>query len=102
MANVHYTISGVSFEGPYLPAGGVPIEVTRLQGRLALRQLGYMAQIQSYVDLPTTDPFVKEAWESLNVFRRDSLIMLLAAVVLNLGNEELDSLFITAHNFGDI
>lgn len=84
------------------PPNFVPQEVSRFQGRAALIQAGHMAAIQAYIDQPTTDIMVKEAWANVTVFRRQSLMMLTVASVLNLSDEELDALFIAAHAIGDV
>lgn len=84
------------------PTFGVPQEVSRFQGRAALIQAGHMAAIQAYIDAPTTDIMVKEAWANVTVFRRQSLMMLTVASVLGLSEEELDNLFIAAHAIGDV
>lgn len=80
----------------------VPQEVSRFQGRAALIQAGHMAAIQSYIDEPTTDIMVKEAWANVTVFRRQSPMILTVASVLNLSDEDLDNLFIAAHAIGDV
>lgn len=80
----------------------VPQEVSRFQGRAALIQTGHMVAIQAYIDQPTTNIMVKEAWANVTVFRRQSLMMLTVASVLNLSDEDLDALFIAAHAIGDV
>lgn len=102
MSNVRFTHNGVIFESDTLPPGGVPVEVSRMQGRAAIIQAGHMAAIQAYIDASTTDIMVKEAWGNVTTFRRQSLMMLTVAVVLGLSEEDLDNLFIAAHAIGNI
>jgi hypothetical protein len=85
-----------------LSTAQVPQEVSRFQGRAALIQGGYMAAIQAYIDQPTTDIMVKEAWANVTVFRRQSPMMQTVAQVLGLSEEDLDNLFIAAHAIGDV
>lgn len=73
-----------------------PQVVSRFQGRAALLQAGKLQQIQDYIDLPTTDAFVKLAWNEVTEFRRHSPMISVVTSVLGMTSEDLDALFLAA------
>lgn len=78
------------------PAPIIPQVVSRFQGRAALLQAGKLQQIQNYIDLPTTDAFVKLAWNEVTEFRRQSPMIAVVTSVLGMTNADLDALFLAA------
>jgi len=102
MALTEYTLNGMTCVAEEIPPGAVPVEVSSFQGRAALIQSGYMAAIRAYIEHPDTDALVKEAWDSVRTFRRQSLMIMTVALVLGLNDQDLDNLFISAHSIGDV
>jgi hypothetical protein len=68
-------------------------EVSRFQGRAALLQAGYLADVEAYMTQPDTDPFIKLAWQDAQVFRRNSPTVAQLQELLNLSSTQLDDLF---------
>lgn len=87
---------------PYVPDPNEPsplelwrgeMQVSRFQARAALLQAGLLEDIESYMNDPETDPFVKVAWQDAQVFRRQSPTVLGLQHILELTDEQLDDLF---------
>ena len=72
----------------------VPESVGPLQIRRAIRQLGMMGQMKSF--LKTADEEIVEAWEYATEFKRRDHLILQAQQQLNKTDSELDQLFILA------
>ena len=70
--------------------------VSRFQARAALHLAGYLARIEAYMALETTDMLVKLAWQDASEFRRSSPTLLALAALLEMDDEKLDKLFATA------
>ena len=99
---IEYIFNGLNCRADEIPPGGVPVEVSRFQARAALIQAGHMTAIQAYIDHPDTNALVKEAWQTVTTFRRQSLMIMTVALVLGLNDQDLDNLFIAAHTIGDV
>ena len=78
---------------------GVPQSVSRAQGKLALIQAGLWPAAIAFVD-GITDPvqkaYAEVALNDTQEWRRDSPFLASAAAALDLSEEQLDTLFITA------
>lgn len=70
----------------------VPV-VSAFQARAALLQASLLDDVEAYMTSPTTDPFVKLAWDKAQEFRRDSPTVNSLATLLGLTNSQLDDLF---------
>ena len=69
----------------------VPTEVTPLQIRRALRQLGMYDSVAAYIETQSDD--VKDAWEyAITIYRNDSMIIS-AGEALGVTDDEIDDLF---------
>ena len=69
----------------------VPTEVTPLQIRRALRQLGLYDSVAAYIETQSDD--VKDAWEyAITIYRNDSMIIS-AGEALGVTDDEIDDLF---------
>ena len=77
----------------------VPQSVSRAQGKLALIQAGLWPAVIAFVD-GITDPaqkaYAEVALNDTQEWRRDSPFLASAAAALDLSEEQLDTLFITA------
>ena len=80
-------------------ASVVPQSVSRAQGKLALIQAGLWPAALAFVD-GITDPaqkaYAEVALHDTQEWRRDSPFLASAAAALDLSEEQLDTLFITA------
>ena len=78
---------------------GVPQSVSRAQGKLALIQAGLwpaaIAFVEGIAD-PTQRAYAEVALNDTQEWRRDSPFLASAAAALDLSEEQLDTLFITA------
>lgn len=74
----------------------VPIEVSTFQAKAAMLESGMLEDVLSYINAPGTDPLVKLAWDTVQVFRRNSLMVMAVAIQLDLDEQQLDALFIRA------
>ena len=69
----------------------VPVEVTPLQIRRALRQLGMYDSVAAYIETQSDD--VKDAWEyAITIYRNDSMIIS-AGEALGVTDDDIDDLF---------
>lgn len=78
---------------PSIPVRLVPSFVSRFQALAALLQAGLLADVEAYMALPETDPFIVLAWKEAQEFRRESPIVSGLAQVLSLSETQLDDLF---------
>ena len=80
-------------------ASGAPQSVSRAQGKLALIQAGLWPAAIAFVE-GITDPaqkaYAEVALHDTQEWRRDSPFLASAAAALDLSEEQLDTLFITA------
>ena len=81
------------------PVQVIPQSVSRAQGKLALIQAGLWPAAIAFVD-GITDPaqkaYAEVALNDTQEWRRDSPFLASAAAALDLSEEQLDTLFITA------
>lgn len=100
MGNVDYIVYQLwlydgnvpSSEAPAVVAA-VPKSVSRFQALAALLQAGLLDDVDAYMDLPETDPFVALAWKEAQDFRRDSSIVASVAAVFGMTDSHIDDLF---------
>lgn len=90
-----YTINGIVFEGPELPAGAIPVEVSPLQAALALQAAGKLEQLEAWV--ANASPTVKLAYSRAIGWERKSLLLMSVALALQWTDQEVDELFVQAH-----
>ena len=80
-------------------ASGAPQSVSRAQGKLALIQAGLWPAAIAFVDGiadPAQKAYAEVALNDTQEWRRDSPFLASAAAALDLSEEQLDTLFITA------
>ena len=80
-------------------ASGAPQSVSRAQGKLALIQAGLWPAVIAFVDGiadPAQKAYAEVALNDTQEWRRDSPFLASAAAALDLSEEQLDTLFITA------
>lgn len=73
----------------------VPASVSRLAGKLALREKGLLDQVEAYVQ-NSTDAVLKLAWSDALTFERNSPFVAALVQQLGLTDAQLDELFILA------
>lgn len=78
------------------PPLGPPQVVSRFQARAALHLAGLLPQVEALMAAPETDALWRLAWTDAIEFRRDSPTLVAMAAALNLTEQQLDQLFITA------
>lgn len=76
------------------PDAGVPLVVSRFQARAALHLAGLLPSVEAAV--AQADDLTKLAWNDAIEFRRTSPALLGLASALNLTEQQLDDLFVTA------
>lgn len=93
-----YDVETGAFVTPQMPspAPQVPNTVSRFQARAALHQAGLLAQVQSIMEDPDTDPMTVIAWQDATEFRRESPTVVALADSLGLDDTALNDLFINA------
>ena len=72
----------------------VPQEITPLQSKLQLLELGLLDDVEAMV---SADRKVQLYWEYASVIERDNEILLMIATSLGMTEEQLDDLFIKAN-----
>ena len=72
----------------------VPQEITPLQSKLQLLELGLLDDVEAMV---SADRKVQLYWEYASVIERDNEILLMMATSLGMTEEQLDDLFIKAN-----
>lgn len=80
----------------YLTHSTVPMEVSRYQAIEALAEAQILDEVESLMAAETTPDAVRRAWKNVQVFRRDSQMVLGMAALLGLSDADLDNLFIVA------
>lgn len=74
----------------------VPTEVSRFQAQAAIYNAGHWDAVDGYFQQPTTPFLEKIAWNTAQVFYRDSDLVNRMAAMLGMDDQALDSLFIMA------
>ena len=97
--DAHFPDAELLPEPEPVQASVVPQSVSRAQGKLALIQAGLWPAAIAFVD-GITDPaqkaYAEVALNDTQEWRRDSPFLASAAAALDLSEEQLDTLFITA------
>lgn len=75
----------------------IPTQVTRLGAIVALDAFQLLDTVEVYMSLESTPRQFKLAWKNAIYFERDSGVLVEAAKLLNLSEEDIDSLFIYAN-----
>ena len=68
-------------------------EASRFQARVALYNFGLLDAVNKLMADPTTPFIAKEAWESAQVFKRNSPTVITLGAGLKLTEEQIDELF---------
>lgn len=68
-------------------------EVSRLQARVALYNFGLLEAVNKMMSDPATPFIAKEAWESADVFKRNSSTVVATGAGLKLTEDQIDELF---------
>ena len=68
-------------------------EVSRFQARVALYNFGLLEAVNKMVSDPATPFIAKEAWESAQVFKRNSPTVVAMGAGLKLTEDQIDELF---------
>lgn len=95
---IGWLYDGISFTSPPQPTPSVPQEVTMRQARLALLDAGLLANVQPAIN-SLNEPDKTKAqieWEYSNALQRSNPFVTVLGTALDLNNEALDNLFITA------
>ena len=74
----------------------IPHEVTRFQALASLHLAGLLEQVEAIMAAPETSVLTKLAWQNAQAFKRHSAMVLAIAEVLQLSEQQIDDLFITA------
>lgn len=76
----------------------IPQEITMRQARLALLDIGLLANVQTAINtLPEPDKTKAQIeWEYSNALQRDNLFVTTLGTALGLSSDDIDNLFITA------
>lgn len=74
----------------------VPLSVSRFQARAALAQAGYLTSVVEYMETLPVDHLMRLAWNDATEFDRASPTVAAMAQILNLTDEQIDALFVTA------
>ncbi|KMJ53794.1 hypothetical protein ACG97_05995 [Vogesella sp. EB] len=78
-----------------IPAN-IPSEVTRYQALAALHLAGLLGNVEAMMADAATDKLTVIAWQNAQAFKRNSPMVLDMAQQLNLTDQQLDDLFISA------
>jgi hypothetical protein len=81
---------------PHEPQQIIPQEVTRFQARGALYLAGLLDQVEQFVSASDTDMMIKLAWQDAQTFKRTSAFITGIAKKMNLSDDQIDQLFLTA------
>lgn len=68
-------------------------EVSRFQARVALYNFGLLEAVNKMMSDPATPFIAKEAWESADVFKRNSSTVVATGAGLKLTEDQIDELF---------
>ena len=97
--DAHYPGAELLPEPAPVQASGVPQSVSRAQGKLALIGAGLWPAVIAFVEGiadPTQRAYAEVALYDTQEWRRDSPFLTSASAALDLSDEQLDALFITA------
>lgn len=74
----------------------VPQTVSRFQAKAALSNAGLLAQVETLMSDPATNPIARLAWSDAQEFHRTSPTVAAMAQALGLSDAQLDALFAAA------
>lgn len=72
------------------------LSVSRFQAKAVLQRHGLLGEVEAYAIAPNTDPIVKLAWNEAVEVKRNSLMVMNIAILLDLSQSQLDNLFAEA------
>lgn len=96
--NWTYVPKQVLPQNPEVPITDIrqTMQVSAFQGQAALLQAGLLDQVEAYFAGPDATPLEKLAWNKVLVFERLSPLVVSMGAMLNLNDQQLDQLFISA------
>ena len=74
------------------------LQMSKLQAKLALKAAGKLGAVKAYIASLPADHDAGIAWQDAQVFKRESGLLVSAAVALGFTEAEIDTLFITGMN----
>lgn len=80
----------------YTPDVVVPASVSPIQAMTALDNAGLLSALDAYMQDASTPLLARRAYLMATEWRRDSLLVMNAAIVLGLTEKQVDDLFISA------
>lgn len=95
---IGWLYDGESFSPPPPPPVQIPQEITMRQARLALLDIGLLANVPVAIDsLPEPDKTKAQIeWEYSNALQRGNPFVAVLGTALGLSSQDIDNLFITA------
>ena len=95
---IGWLYDGESFSPPPPNPVQIPQEITMRQARLALLDIGLLANVQTAINtLPEPDKTKAQIeWEYSNALQRDNPFVTTLGTALGLSSDDIDNLFITA------
>lgn len=95
---IGWSYDGQDFTAPTQAPATVPQEITMRQARLALLDIGLLANVQTAINtLPEPDKTKAQIeWEYSNALQRDNPFVTTLGTALGLSSDDIDNLFITA------
>jgi hypothetical protein len=92
---VGWTYANDVFTAPTAaPVEQVPSQVTRFQAEQALANAGLLSSVQTYIAGQPAE--TQLAWATVDVFMRDSPMIMAAGIALGMTSAQLDALFVSA------
>lgn len=73
-----------------------PATISRFQAKAVLHKHGLLDEVEAYATSPFADPLVKLAWYEATEVKRNSLMVMNIAILLDLNQSQLDNLFAEA------
>ena len=95
---IGWLYDGQDFTAPPQAPATVPQEITMRQARLALLDIGLLANVQTAINtLPEPDKTKAQIeWEYSNALQRNNPFVTTLGTALGLSSDDIDNLFITA------
>lgn len=73
-----------------------PSVISRFQAKAVLLRHGLLDEVEAYATATNTNPLVKLAWNEAVEVKRNSLMVMNIAIILDLSQSQLDNLFAEA------